>query len=304
MIVGPGSEEAIRKINKIIIRCIYSFSYVLLRAEQECRSNSYSASDAPDPRHVRRLHHKQGHPGHRQRRASGLSASATSPEQALLQDVYAAYETTTQSGQLLPYLDYADAHVDRDTVGAALQVGAGRARDRRRVSRAPGKQARASPPRWMEDQAVPCACAGAAASLCSDRAAIRHLVSRSVTCPSRPHSKAPPPPRPLRPRPRPPHLRRPRRGGCPHRHGQLLHGVRRVRVAHGPAARAVLRGGDASARRRREGLGEGRGGRGVGEVGGDGAFVAGAARWGRGLGLRGGCGGLMLGLRRLRGPWG
>lgn len=49
-----------------------------------------------------------------------FGSSALAPEQALLQDVYAAYETTTQSGQLLPYLDYATPTFG-DTIGAALQ---------------------------------------------------------------------------------------------------------------------------------------------------------------------------------------
>lgn len=49
-----------------------------------------------------------------------FGAADLAPEEPLLQDVYAAFESTTTEGQLLPYLDYATPTFG-DTIGAALQ---------------------------------------------------------------------------------------------------------------------------------------------------------------------------------------
>ena len=49
-----------------------------------------------------------------------FGSSDLAPEEPLLQDVYAAYDETSQNGQLLPYLDYATPTFG-DTIGAALQ---------------------------------------------------------------------------------------------------------------------------------------------------------------------------------------
>lgn len=82
-----------------------------------------------------------------------------------------------------------------------------------------------------------------------------------------------PPRNPLRLGFRPLNRSRPPRHRCPHRHGQLCHGLRRVQLAGGAAARPVLDVRDACRWRRRQGLEPRRGGHCVGE-----AHIPGPAR--------------------------